>query len=211
MGNPKRNAERRVFPNPGRGRAFRHVVVKNKIPLVVGVGFSSLGRVQLPRLVTKGSLHAGYYRIGRVYKYQVHRLVALAFSPNKEGKEYVNHIDGNSTNKGRLISIEWCTPIENVQHAVHLGLCNNNPTKRAVKQIFDDGSIQEFSFIAEEFHTMNEGLKKRIDNAIAISNDKFNNVEGSFSNIKEKFKVILKKNSVIFSNIEEKFSNIKTT
>ncbi|CAG8645072.1 15175_t:CDS:2 [Rhizophagus irregularis] len=33
--------------------------------------------------------------------------------------------------------------------AVHFGLCNNKPTKRAVKQIFDDGSIQEFSSIAE--------------------------------------------------------------
>ncbi|PKK72009.1 His-Me finger endonuclease [Rhizophagus irregularis] len=107
---------------------------------------SSLGRVQLTNgLITKGSLHAGYYRIGWVYKYQVHRLVAFAFSPNEEGKEYVNH---NATNN-RASSLEWCTSKENVQHAVHLGLCSNNPGKRASSRFLMIGSIQEFPSIAD--------------------------------------------------------------
>ncbi|GBC03838.1 hypothetical protein RclHR1_05350012 [Rhizophagus clarus] len=37
---------------------------------------------------------------------------------------------------------------------------------------------------------MNEGLKKRIDMAIAISNDKFNNIEGRFDNIEGRIKNI---------------------
>ena len=40
----------------------------------------SLGRVQLNNdLITQGSLCAGYYRIGRVHKYRVHRLVKQIF------------------------------------------------------------------------------------------------------------------------------------
>ncbi|CAB4434965.1 unnamed protein product [Rhizophagus irregularis] len=75
----------------------------------------------------------------------VHYLVALAFCPNEEGKEYVNHIDGGNSTNNRASNLEWCTLKKNVQHTVHLGLCNNNSTKRAVKHIF----IQEFSSIAE--------------------------------------------------------------
>ncbi|PKY20515.1 hypothetical protein RhiirB3_469822 [Rhizophagus irregularis] len=70
---------------------------------------SSLGRVQLTNvLVTKRLLHAGYYRIGRVYKYQVHRLVALAFSPNEEAyleyKKSEDHKNGTNsiTNSGSV-------------------------------------------------------------------------------------------------------------
>ncbi|CAB5305501.1 unnamed protein product [Rhizophagus irregularis] len=61
-------------------------------------------------------------------EFQVHRLVALVFCSNEEGKEYVNHIDGGNSTNNRASNLEWCTPKENVQHAVHFGLCNNKPT-----------------------------------------------------------------------------------
>ncbi|RHZ55988.1 hypothetical protein Glove_407g6 [Diversispora epigaea] len=105
---------------------------------------SSLERVQLPNgLISRGSLDAGYLRVARE-KYRVHRLVALAFCPKEDGKEYVNHIDGESTNN-RASNLEWCTLKENNQHYVCLGL----GYQRAVKQIFNNGSSQEFPSIAE--------------------------------------------------------------
>jgi hypothetical protein len=47
----------------------------------------------------------------------VHRLVAEAFIPAVDGKEYVNHIDRNRANNN-VDNLEWCTCSENVRHSV---------------------------------------------------------------------------------------------
>jgi hypothetical protein len=55
--------------------------------------------------------------------YLLHRLVALMFIDNPEGKEYVNHIDGDKTNNC-YYNLEWCTRGENEKHAYSIGLKN---------------------------------------------------------------------------------------
>ena len=79
---------------------------------------SSLGRIRLlDGMITQGSLSGRYFRVGRRHlNFQVHRLVALTFCLKEQGKNYVNHIDGNPTNKAS--NLEWCTQKENMQHAV---------------------------------------------------------------------------------------------
>ncbi len=73
---------------------------------------SSLGRIQSTNgIITEGSLHIGYRKIAWE-GYLVHRLVALAFCPKEEGKEYVNHIDGNPTNN-KASNLEWCSHKDN--------------------------------------------------------------------------------------------------
>lgn len=48
-------------------------------------------------------------------KMYVHRLVAIAFHPNPEDKEMVNHKDKDRQNNHRD-NLEWCTIEENTEH-----------------------------------------------------------------------------------------------
>ena len=59
---------------------------------------------------------------------KVHRLVALAFVPNPEGKLFVNHKDSNKQNPDAS-NLEWVTHAENMRHAAEAGVCKaaNNP------------------------------------------------------------------------------------
>ena len=86
---------------------------------------SSFGRVRsLPRidalghhrkgiLRKQGNVHDGYLQValehnGKKSVYWVHRLVAAAFIPNKNGYPAVNHKDENPSNN-RSDNLEWCT------------------------------------------------------------------------------------------------------
>lgn len=51
----------------------------------------------------------------------VHRLVAKTYLEKKEGKEFVNHKDGNKKNN-HVSNLEWCNRSENMKHAVLHGL-----------------------------------------------------------------------------------------
>lgn len=52
--------------------------------------------------------------------HKIHRLVAIAFIPNPEGKLCVNHIN-SVRNDNRLANLEWCTHGENMKHGFDFG------------------------------------------------------------------------------------------
>lgn len=70
--------------------------------------------------------HDGYVKVRLIHQgkdktMRVHRLVAEAFIPNLEGKDTVNHIDGNKLNNS-VLNLEWTDRTEQMLHAYDLGL-----------------------------------------------------------------------------------------
>lgn len=63
----------------------------------------------------------------------VHKVVAEAFVEPVPGKEFVNHKDGVKANCAAT-NLEWCTRVENMEHAYDTGLC---PARRPVLAIAD--------------------------------------------------------------------------
>lgn len=95
---------------------------------------SSSGRIEVKGgKKTFGSKKGNYmYAKGQL----VHRLVAAAFLQKPDGKDYVNHIDGDGSNN-RVDNLEWVTQKENMRHAFRAG--SGSKVMRQVRQIGPDG------------------------------------------------------------------------
>ncbi|WP_368679758.1 NUMOD4 domain-containing protein [Staphylococcus pseudoxylosus] len=65
------------------------------------------------------------WKNGEHKDFLVHRLVAFAFIPIIQGKECVNHINGNPRNN-RVDNLEWCNYKENQNHAFENDLAHTN-------------------------------------------------------------------------------------
>ncbi len=94
------------------------------IPGYDGYEVSSFGRVKSlsyrktkkPNLLKQQTDRKGYLFVGLPGKQErVHRLVALAFIPLEEGKEYINHKDENRKNN-HVENLEWCTTKYNLEY-----------------------------------------------------------------------------------------------
>ena len=96
---------------------------------------SNLGRVKslydghgnYRELIMKGRNEGhGYLKVdlsknGKYKGIRIHRLVAMAFIPNPNHYEQVDHLDGNKTNNN-VANLEWVSPKENTNRAWEKGL-----------------------------------------------------------------------------------------
>lgn len=130
---------------------------KMKYP-IVGTGMEFTGtfceKLKPKREIKQVVNNRGYLSVRLAGKTKmVHRLVAESFIDNPENKPYVNHINGVKLDNS-MENLEWCTHLENMQHArkerlfSEVGLANSkrtlldsNPNSRlsdeAIKDIRD--------------------------------------------------------------------------
>lgn len=93
-------------------------------------------KVLRPILNRYGYLRINLYKNSKLCSRSIHRLVAQAFILNPENKQQVNHIDANKQNN-IVSNLEWCTNLENMQHARDMGLLkltDEQKKKRSEKQ-----------------------------------------------------------------------------
>lgn len=79
------------------------------------------GRVLKPAIDARGYERVCLFKTNRDKRYKVHRLVAITFIPNPDGKPQVNHKDGNKRNNS-VENLEWATNYENMHHSRENGL-----------------------------------------------------------------------------------------
>jgi hypothetical protein len=96
---------------------------------------SNIGRVMNSRGgISFGNMTNEYYAVsikGRPLR--VHRLVAEAFCPKREGCYFVDHLDMVKTNN-RFDNLEWVTHAENMQRA-HKMKKFREPRKTSIREI----------------------------------------------------------------------------
>lgn len=109
---------------------------KNPHKMRIGVSNSGYGRVEL-------------FLNGVKRRFSVHRLVAMAFVPNPDGKPEVNHLNGDKLDN-RVANLEWTTHGENLKYSFdHLdrkvwcdGLTGADvPTSIPVVQLTKEGEV----------------------------------------------------------------------
>lgn len=76
----------------------------------------------------KGYLRVSLSKENKVYRFQIHRLVASHFIFNNKNKPCVNHIDGRKFNNN-VCNLEWCTYSENERHSYDI-LGKVNPIRK---------------------------------------------------------------------------------
>lgn len=123
-------------------------------------GFAGFRRARIGgRILKQWITKHGYAQVELAGKtFAVHRLVAMAFHSSLEGRDDVNHVDGDRANNVAM-NLEWVTPSENMSHSYRdlgrRGPCTglvggDHPASRPVRSVdMKTGAVRDYPSIAD--------------------------------------------------------------
>lgn len=120
------------------------------------------------KILKKSRTSTGYWKIdlkvnGERKSFKVHRLVAFAFIPVIQGKNQVNHIDGNPLNN-EVGNLEWCDQSENMIHAYETGLKPTNLRLKKDEIINSYNNGMSVRNLCKKYNVGYKSVKEMLDN-----------------------------------------------
>lgn len=141
-------------------------IIDNSVETNYSVSDDGQVRNDVTNYILKNYIQNGYAHVTlhinkKSKRFNAHRLVAIAFIPNPDNKEYVNHIDGNKNNN-IVTNLEWVTASENTRHAVATGLKLPTRERGVVQYNLQGQKLNEFVSLAEAARLTGSSVEKII-------------------------------------------------
>lgn len=159
-------------------------------------------RMQKGRILKQSTCSSGYpivhlYLDSERQNVMVHRLVAIHFLEPVEGREFVNHKDGDKENNN-VANLEWVTKSENTQHAINSGLLLNHGENSYLSKLTEDQvkeviSLRKFGkrkYLAKDI-AARYGLSERYVSELGVTTVKWARLKNSTSD-EELYEIFLK-------------------
>ena len=135
--------------NTGFARSLERVSIdKNGVKKIKHGKMLTLHKDKITKRHPNTHYHIELWKENKRSVITIHRLVAITFIPNPQGKPQVNHIDGKPSNNN-VENLEWCTCSENNIHAYKNNLKTPTGRKAITGVNFITGEILNFDSCCE--------------------------------------------------------------
>lgn len=149
--------------NTGFVRSVDRVVINNK-----GFNRTCKGVVLVGRVGGNGYIEVTLAKRNKKPTKCIHRLVAIYFLKQEEGKICVNHINAIKTDN-RVENLEWCTYKENSAHGYRLGIMNTPKGNQKPNAILNEHKVREIRVLLKEGYSQSSISKKYAISPCVIS------------------------------------------